>query len=116
MGIRVSAFLVASLFAIPCYAIEKSGKFTSLSMGTKSCGEVVADFKENSLGKMNNSIWIAGYLTAINRHVATRSNIAVGTNPEAWNLWINNYCVANPLENLSSATTLLVTELSNRNP
>jgi len=83
-------------------------------MGTKSCGEVVANFKEDGLGKMNNSIWVAGYLTAINERVSTRSNVAAGTDPEAWNLWINNYCSASPLESLSSAAAALVVELSKR--
>ena len=108
------ALLVAS--TLPCFAADKNGKFTILSMGTKSCGEVVAQFKEDGQSKLVNSIWVAGYLTAINERVANRSNIAAGTDPEAWNLWINNYCTANPLESLSSATTALVLELSKRRP
>ena len=111
---RASALLLAGFFALPSTAADKAGKFTVLSMGTKSCGEVVADFKEDSRGKLSNSIWVAGYLTAINERVASRSNIAAGTDPEAWNLWINNYCSANPLESLSSATSALVAELSKR--
>ena len=110
----VVSLLLLSTLAVPCYAADKSGKFTVFSMGTKSCGEVVADFKENGRGKLSNSIWVAGYLTAVNEHVANRSNIAPGTDPAAWDLWINNYCTANPLESLSSATTALIGELSKR--
>ena len=109
-------FFFAGLFSSACLATDKSGKFTILSMGTKSCGETVADFKEDGRGKLTNSIWVAGYLTAINEHVAKRSNIAAGTDPEAWNLWINNYCTANPLDSLSSATSALVAEMSKRRP
>jgi len=98
----------------PCVAAEKNGRYTILSMGTKSCGEVVADFKEDGRAKQSNSIWIAGYLTAINERVSTRSNITAGTDPEAWSLWVNNYCSANPLESLASSTTQLVFELSKR--
>ncbi|MGV8057793.1 MAG: hypothetical protein AB2L12_07210 [Smithellaceae bacterium] len=108
------AFLVTCVPANPSHAVDKSGAFTILSMGTKSCGQVVADFKENSFQKINNSIWVAGYLTAINEHIAVRANIAKGIDPAAWDLWINNYCDANPLESLSSATTVLVTELLKR--
>ena len=103
-------------FAFPALAADKNGKYTNLSFGTKSCGEVVTDFKENSRGKFINSIWIAGYITAINERVANRSNIATGTEPEAWNLWINNYCSMNPLESLASSTSALVAELTKKNP
>lgn len=63
---------------------------------------------------MGNSIWVAGYLTAVNERIATRSNVAAGTKPEAWDLWIKNYCAANPLDSLSSATSALTDELSKR--
>ena len=106
--------LISLLIASPSFSADPSGKFTILSMGTKSCGGVVSDFKEDSRGKLSNSIWIAGYLTAINEHVVSKSNIAVGTEPAAWDLWINNYCMANPLDTLSAAAAALVDELSKR--
>ena len=74
----------------------------------------VSDFKEDSRGKLSNSIWIAGYLTAINEQVVSKSNIALGTEPSAWDLWVNNCCMTNPLETLSAATAALVDELSKR--
>jgi hypothetical protein len=80
-------------------------------MGTKSCGDVVADFKQDGRGKTYNSVWVAGYLTAINEHVSSKSNVAAGTNPEAWDLWIFNYCSANPLDTLQRAASALLLEL-----
>lgn len=112
----IAVLLLSGTVAWPCSAVDKNGKFTILSMGTKSCGEYVADFKQDGHAKLSNSVWVAGYLTAINERVASRSNVAAGTDPEAWNLWINNYCVANPLESLSSATSALADELSKRRP
>ena len=114
MQVRPFALILAAAVASPCTAAEKDGRYTILSMGTKSCGDVVADFKEGGPGKLSNSIWIAGYLTAVNEHIATRSNIAAGTDAEAWNLWVNNYCSANPLETLASSATALFSELSKR--
>lgn len=97
-------------------AADKAGKYTVLSMGTKSCGEVVKNFNEQGTPMQNNSIWVAGYLTAFNKHVSPTSNIAAGTDPEAWNLWIFNYCGKNPLDDLSDATSALVLELLRRSP
>jgi hypothetical protein len=114
MNFRPTTLLFVAIFSLPSLAADKSGKFTVLSMGTKSCGEVVSDFKEDGRGKLINEVWVAGYLSDINERVATRSNIAVGTDPAAWNLWINNYCSANPLESLSPTISLLVGELSQR--
>ncbi len=114
MYLRYCFVFVLVLIAAPSFGADSSGKFTVLSMGTKSCGEVVADFKEDGRGKFNNSNWVAGYITAVNEHVVSSSNVAAGTDPAAWDLWINNYCTAKPLESLSSATTALVKELSKR--
>ena len=111
---RYFLVLFAAALAFPSLASGKAVNFTVFSMGTKSCGNVVTDFKENDVGKLTNSIWVAGYITAINERVYKGSNVAAGTNPAAWDLWINNYCSANPLETLSSATTALVVELSKR--
>lgn len=100
----------------PCFAAEKGG-FTVLGVGTKSCGTVVADFKEGGIRKVINTAWVTGYLTAVNERVDNnRSNIAAGTNPDAWELWINNYCNANPLHDLHLATQTLVAELAKRRP
>lgn len=115
MNFRLTTLLITAVLSFPCLAADKSGKFAILSTGTKSCGVVVSDFKAaDDYGKFINSVWVAGYLSAINERVVTRSNIAASTDSEAWNLWIYNYCSANPLESLSSATSSMVGELSKR--
>jgi hypothetical protein len=95
-------------------AADKSGTYTIFSMGTKSCGEVVSQFKEDGQEKWNNSVWIAGYLTAINQYVVKQKKIAAGTEPEGWNLWVNNYCAENPLDSLADAANALVKKLSKK--
>lgn len=115
MFLRLLLALSWGFIAVPCFGADSSGKFTILSMGAKSCGEVVADFKEeDGRGKLDNSIWVAGYITAVNERASSRSNVAAGTDPAAWDLWINNYCTAKPLESLARATSALVAELSKR--
>lgn len=114
MRVHLVLTLVFLAIVTPSFGSDSSGKFTILSMGTKSCGEVVSDFKEDGRGKLSNSIWVAGYITAINERLVSKSNIAAGTDPAAWDLWINNYCLTSPLETLSKATSALVDELSKR--
>lgn len=114
MYLRLLIAFAWVLTVAPSFGADSSGKFTILSMGNKSCGEVVTDFKEDGRGKLSNSIWVAGYITAINERVVSRSNVAAGTDPQAWDLWINNYCTAKPLERLAGATADLVEELSKR--
>lgn len=96
------------------FAVDAGGKFTVLSLGTNSCGDVVEANKKARTEKLHNSIWVAGYLTAINERVSSKSNIAAGTNPAAWDLWIFNYCSSSPLQNLHDATAALVKELSKK--
>jgi hypothetical protein len=96
-------------------AASPEGRYTQLSMGTKSCAQVFDDFEHDARAKLSNSIWVAGYLTAYNRHVADTSDVSRGTEPKAWDLWIANYCKAHPLESLAEATEALTQEFVRRN-
>ena len=107
MPVRVTLTSCLWALAFSVSAIDLQGKFTTLSMGTKSCGDFVANFNAGGQLKLNNSIWIAGYLTAMNERVAKVSNVAAGTNPEAWDLWMFNFCSAKPLETVGSAASAL---------
>lgn len=111
---KVMLLLVVLCTIRAAEAADATGKFTVLSMGTRSCGDVVEAYKRDGEEKFHNSIWVAGYLTAVNKYVSFRSDIATGTNPAAWNLWIFNYCSNNPLDLLHDAASALVMELSKR--
>ncbi len=93
---------------------DSNGAFTVLSLGTKSCGTVVSDFNKGDWGKLTNSIWVAGYLTAINEHTFRGKNVAGSTDPDSWDLWIYNYCSQNPLDNLYKAASALYMELKSK--
>lgn len=108
--------LIATCATFPCFAADKNGTYTILSMGTKSCGEVVSDFKSDARQNLLNSVWVAGFITAVNAYVATRPNVAAGVDTASRDLWVHNYCSANPLENLGNAAVALATELSKRHP
>lgn len=95
-------------------ASDSSGKFNVLSMGAKSCGQVVSDFKEDGIGKLANSAWVGGYLTAINAEVYRGFDVARGADPAARDLWIFNFCSKKPLDSLYTATDALVVQLKTR--
>lgn len=106
--------LTLGLFVTSALAADSMGNFTVISLGTKTCGQVVSDFEKGDWGKLSNSIWVGGYLTAINSEVFSGADVAKGTDPAARDLWIYNYCKANPLNSLYRATDDLVTELTRR--
>tara|TARA_R110002049_G_scaffold252663_2_gene427872 strand:+ start:663 stop:1028 length:366 start_codon:yes stop_codon:yes gene_type:complete len=95
-------------------AADAEAKFTVLSFGAKSCGVVVSDFEKNEWQKLLNSGWVGGFLTAINAVIDQGGDIAKGTDPAGRDLWIYNYCKANPLHTLYNATDALTIELLSR--
>jgi len=109
----VLGFMVFIL-GTPAWTADSSSNFSILSMGTKTCGEVVSDFQKDDIGKLVNSVWVGGYLTAINSKVYRGFDLAKGTDPAARDLWIFNYCSKNPLDSLYRATDALVVEMKAR--
>lgn len=109
----VLGFVIVTL-STSVWAADPTGNFNVLGMGTKSCGDVVSDHQRNDWGKLTNSIWVGGFLTAINAEVHQGFDVAQGTNPAARDLWIFNYCSKNPLDSLYRATAALVVELEAR--
>jgi hypothetical protein len=113
---RMFIFILTAILSAPetTKAADAQGNITILSMGAASCGSVVIDHEKNGHSKLWNSIWVAGYLTAINSEVFAGENIASGTDTNARDLWIYNYCKSNPLHTLYRATAALHRELANR--
>lgn len=110
----VASLLAAVIWQTDALAADAKGNFTVLSMGTKSCGTVVSDYEKDEWPKIVNSVWVGGFLTAINAEVHKGENVAQGTDPAARDLWIYNYCKANPLDTLYRATNELWGELRRR--
>ena len=106
----LSIFIVLSVsFA---FAADKSGAYSVLGEGTMSCGTLVQSVHNaENTDKVIIGSWVNGYLTAINQFKYKRINVAQGTDREARELWIYNYCQKNPLDNLATATSSLYAEL-----
>jgi hypothetical protein len=94
--ILLRTFLLFALLSVatPSWAVE--------IRGSRSCGKWVKDREEKGWSGPANQTWLAGYL----------SGLAVGANIEFWNkhgnkldnesvnLWMDNYCRANPLKSI----------------
>ena len=79
-------------------------------MCTKTCGEFVSDFKEGQAAKFDNSVRVADFLTAYSYYIQGVKNVSLNVPPSAWDLWINNYCEKNPLDQVVDAAVALIKE------
>lgn len=101
-------FAVSAALSIPALAADADGRLNVLSLGIKSCEEVVADHRSDSVGKLMNSVWVAGYVTAINAEVFDGFDVAEGTDSGIRDKYVFDYCRDNTSHTLFSATASLV--------
>ena len=59
--------------------------------------------------------WVLGYITAYNVYVFEGEDVAKGVDAAGLLAWIDRYCATNPLDNIDTATMMLVRELQRRN-
>ncbi len=96
-----------------------SSEYTNIGEGTNSCGSFISDKKEGGHRLGLNYQWMSGYITGVNNRRAIadpnkESNLGSGLDSESMLLWLENYCRANPLNNLENAAGALVSELIKR--
>ncbi len=102
------------LFAAVCssaLAGDGKGVYTIIGAGTASCGTWLQDHRAMNSNYYSKAAWVAGYITAANNYVATRSDIAHGIDANGLDAWIDNYCLANPLDSVGKASSALVAAL-----
>lgn len=92
--------------AIPANAVPISAR------GAPSCGEWVKNRTEHNLYESVNITWLMGFLSGL--AIGKDVNFLPDTDAKSLYLWIDNYCQANPLENVSLAGYLLSLELVKR--
>ena len=105
--------LSALLLPLTCAAFSVNGDkvgFVVRGSGTTSCGKFVEIFQRGD--HLQDSSWLNGYLTAINRYIDTGvRDIAGDADRAALMLWIYNYCNNNPLDAVSDAAHQLFRHL-----
>ena len=78
-------------------------------MGIPSCGRWVEDRGKDSWAHVANRGWLIGYLSGI--ATGTGKDFIRGTDIASLVLWVDNFCKANPLKDVSDAGADLSREL-----
>ncbi|WP_425998823.1 hypothetical protein [Caulobacter sp. DWR1-3-2b1] len=112
-AVAASAILF-TLLSTPASAQSTQGPVKSIiGHGTMSCGKYTSERKDsNSLFPMTAMIWVSGYLSRA--AYVRKGNMLKTVEYEALQGWMDNYCAANPLENVATAASTLEVELAER--
>ena len=77
-----------------------------------SCGEWIAQREKGGALALGNASWLLGYLSGLS--ISSGKDFLSGTDNATLYKWMDNYCRANPLRDLSSGGHALVIELSKK--
>jgi hypothetical protein len=108
MMISTALATVVAVATLPTYAIHGAG--------TQSCGTWTSSRSAHDILEAPLENWVEGFITGINftRQIRGYSDLLAGTDQNGAFAWVDNYCSAHPLDNVSDATANLVTELTKR--
>lgn len=104
----VSACLLAAVIA--CAPVAQAQKITRVyvySYGNASCGDWIAERKAPAADADVGLAWVLGYLTGIEEGRESRRIQFRHPDADAIAAWVDNYCQANPLDNLFQAAAKL---------
>ena len=75
----------------------------------RSCGNWVEQRKTDDINLVGTRSWLLGFLSGL--AVGFNKDFLEGIDDDQIDLWMDNYCKANPLKSLSTAGQYLATEL-----
>lgn len=76
----------------------------------RSCGAWIKDQQEGNIpGEAANRFWLLGFLSGF--AVGANKDLLRGTDNDSIQLWVDNYCRANPLDDVIAAGHALAVEL-----
>jgi len=91
------------LFAAICATTPASASYTLIGAGLASCGTWTQDRKNRTIDQKQIEQWMLGFLSGVGYTGGTKYDPLHGVDAPAVLVWIDNYCLANPLKHLSEA-------------
>jgi len=88
--------------AVPAHAVVEL-------RGAPSCGSWTEMSATSSNQRLYAEFWLVGYLSG--RVMGSEKDFLKGTDNSSINLWMDNYCKANPLEDIHKGADELAAEL-----
>lgn len=113
------AMVTVSLLVVPRAAVAASVDNTFMILGAPgaaSCGSWTQGRKDKGVIQNGRQLWVVGFFTAVSAWVlpadrGVSPDISEGTDVQGLFAWIDNYCAAQPLVSLATATYALTDEL-----
>ena len=88
-----------------------------LGPGSASCVTWNGDRQRNESHSQLNQSWVLGFVTAYNLYrPASQNSTPRPMDSRGMMAWIDNYCDANPLKDISDAAQALIDDLEGRAP
>lgn len=94
--------VIAALLLLAFPSALKADEPTIAGLGTRSCGGWTEDRKANAFDATNDQSWVMGFLSGV---ALTGGDYNPLNNTDALGVWawIDNYCQANPLDEIYQA-------------
>ena len=109
LRVFVAALLVSS--SVNAIATDSEGNYATYGFGTISCGELMKSYDKDDLFYSHAQSWVSGYATATGRWHNAKKHLLSVAEIEGMMLVIRQYCLNNPLNDLSHAAEFMAVEV-----
>ena len=113
---RKSLFAIAAIATAAAMVMPARSAYqpTVIGAGGNSCGTWTNE--KNTPLRLEDEAWVVGYFSAVNRYaMGSDGFLTRTTDGRGLIAWMDNYCEANPLNQIEAGAAALVDELRRRN-
>jgi len=111
--VRAALALAVTLAALSP-SVHAQSRMIVMGSGNVSCGAWTEHRRRAVVLALSEEAWVQGFVTAYNAYVAPDGGLQASIDAAGVAGWMDNYCQANPLDNVAVAAQHLVEELKRR--